>query len=69
MTGINPVTWNSGTHSMNAVWGRPPSSTVSEGSGSRSAITAARAANAISALSTPRCVETAPFGLPVVPEV
>ena len=69
ITGTRPVTWNSGTHSMNAVCGAPPSSTEAGSSGSRRLPTAARAAKASNALSTARCVETAPFGRPVVPEV
>jgi hypothetical protein len=66
ITGTSPVTWKSGTHSMT----HPGGPSVSIGAGPpRAAVTADRAANAISALSTARWVDTAPFGNPVVPDV
>ena len=70
MTGTRPVTWKSGTQSMNAVCGAPPSSTVRRILRfAQVADRHARAANASSALRTARWVETAPLGRPVVPEV
>ena len=66
ITGTQPVTWNNGTMRMND--GGNGSAGFS-GSSLASFNTWLRAANAMSELSTARCVDTAPFGRPVVPEV
>ncbi|CAB5031864.1 unannotated protein [freshwater metagenome] len=65
MTGMQPVTWKSGTMRMKLVGN-------ALGSGfdpSRRLSTARRNEKPISAEIIARCVDTAPFGRPVVPEV
>ena len=66
ITGTQPVTWKRGTIKMNDGGN---GSAGASGSSDANFNTALRAENAMSALSTARCVDTAPFGRPVVPEV
>src|ERR671917_986581 len=65
MTGIDPVTWNSGTIRMNEGAGRVPAASGPR----RNRSTAARQLYPRRAWVTARCVDTAPFGRPVVPDV
>lgn len=65
ITGTQPVTWKSGTMRMNDGGNGSGSSFVV----ARMPSTVWRSENAMSALITARCVDTAPFGNPVVPEV
>ena len=66
ITATDPVTWNSGTMRMNT--GGWASATLAS-SGCRTRATVVRQAKAMSACRMARCVDTAPFGLPVVPDV
>ncbi len=66
ITGTHPVTWNSGTIRMKHGANPPPPS----GSRPLRAVwTVALAQKAMSDWVTARCVDTAPLGKPVVPEV
>ena len=66
ITGTQPVTWKRGTIRMNDGGN---GSAGASGSSDANFNTALRAENAMSALRTARCVDTAPFGRPVVPDV
>ena len=67
ITGTQPVTWKSGTIKMNEGGRSGPSTSFIFTPAPAS--TALRAENAMIDEMIARCVETAPFGLPVVPLV
>ena len=72
ITGTHPVTWNSGTVRMKQAFGGTAASDPLSGGVSgahRSDSTTLRQAKANRPDNTARWVDTAPFGVPVVPEV
>ncbi len=66
ITGTHPVTWNSGTIRMKHGANAPPCPKVPPLRAVRMVVLHQKP---MRPLSTARCVDTAPFGNPVVPEV